>query len=132
MASGSKKRRTESEGDVEKDWLYAIMKICTYIDESHITLTPLKIECCNAIASHGTSFSKAFCDTKPYDARLLFGDVFQNGISILRDFEESKKVPKERQTLFVFNKLMDVLKGGKLNFQNHVYFSMYSQVQYNH
>lgn len=109
MASRLKKRRME--GNVEREWLYAIMKICTYLDESHITLTPVKIECCNALSA--TSFPKAFCDTKPYEARLLFGDVFQNGISVLRDFEESKKVPEDRQTLFIFNKLMDFLSGGK-------------------
>ena len=108
MASEPKKRRTVTE-DVEKDLLNALMKICTYTDESTITLTPLKIECCNAISSSGTSFSKAFCDTKPYEERLLFGDVFQNGISILRE----REAPKDRRTQFVFNKLMDVLKGGK-------------------
>uniref|UniRef100_K1R650 Plexin-B2 n=1 Tax=Magallana gigas TaxID=29159 RepID=K1R650_MAGGI len=112
MSSGSKKRRTESEGDVEKELLDALIQICADMNDSSIILTPLKIECCNATSSHAASFSKAFCDTKPYDTRVLFGDVFRNGISILRDFEVSKKIPKEKQTLFVFNKLMDLLKGG--------------------
>ena len=31
----------------------------------------------------------------------------------LRDYEETKKVPTDRKTLFVFNKLMDFLNGGK-------------------
>lgn len=114
MSSGSKKRRTETEGDVEKELLDALIQICADMNDSSIILTPLKIECCNATSSHAASFSKAFCDTKPYDTRVLFGDVFRNGISILRDFEVSKKIPKEKQTLFVFNKLMDLLKGGKL------------------
>lgn len=89
------------------------MKICTDIGNS-ITLTPLEIECCNG--SQSSSFSKAFCNTKPYDACLLFGDVFHYGISILREFEESKKTPNDRKMLFVFNKLMDVLNGGKQNY----------------
>lgn len=113
MSSGSKKRRTESEGDVEKELLDALIQICADMNDSSIILTPLKIECCNATSSHAASFSKAFCDTKPYDTRVLFGDVFRNGISILRDFEVSKKIPKEKQTLFVFNKLMDLLKGDR-------------------
>lgn len=101
MSSGSKKRRTESEGDVEKELLDALIQICADMNDS------------SATSSHAASFSKAFCDTKPYDTRVLFGDVFRNGISILRDFEVSKKIPKEKQTLFVFNKLMDLLKGDR-------------------
>ena len=117
MASDPKKRRTE---DVEKKWSEAIMTIIAN-SESGVTLTPLKIVCCNAFPPYfGTSFSKAFCDTKPYEARLLFGDVFQKGVSILRDFEETKKVPTDRKTLFVFNKLMDFLNGGKKN-ENYIF-----------
>lgn len=113
MASNPKRRKSLSEENTEKDLLYAMMKICTDLDKSHINLTPLKIECCNGSLS--SSFSKAFCNTEPYDARLLFGDVFHYGISILREFVESKKTPNDRKMFFVFNKLMDFVNGGKQN-----------------
>ena len=106
MASEPKKRRTE---DVEIDLLNAVMKLCLYTDELSVTLTPLKIEWCNAISPICTSFSKAFCETKPYDDPLMFGDVFQNGLSTLKEREASK----DNRTQFVLNKLMDFIKGGK-------------------
>lgn len=56
----------------------------------------LKIECCNVILLYVVLFLKVFCDIKFYDICVLFGDVFWNGILILRDFEVSKKIFKEK------------------------------------
>ena len=106
MASEPKKRRTE---DVEIDLLNAVMKLCLYTDELSVTLTPLKIECCNAISSICTSFSKAFCETKPYDEPFMFGDVFQNGLSTLKE----REAPKDKRTQLVLDKLMNFIKEGK-------------------
>ena len=111
MASSPKKSRTE---EVKKNWCEAIYNICHYINETGVTFTPFKIVCCNAFLSYGPSFSKAYCDTEPYEARLMFGDLFHEGLSILRDFELTKKVPTDKKkTLLVFDKLMDFLNGGK-------------------
>ena len=98
--------------------------ICYNMDyRPDVTFTPLKIENCNAFSTFGTSFSKAYCDTKPYEARLMFGSLFHNGLSILRDYEETKKVPTDRKTLFVFNKLMDFLNGGEKN-ENYIFYTI--------
>ena len=64
-----------------------------------------------------------YCDAKPYEARLMFGSLFHKGLSILRDFEETKKVPTDRKTLFVFNKLVDFLNGGKKN-ENYIFYTI--------
>ena len=69
MASGPNKSRTEKE---EKNGLRLYLKICHYINETGVTFTPLKIVCCNALSSCGPSFPKAYCDTEPYEARLMF------------------------------------------------------------
>lgn len=117
MASDAKKRRTDTIVDDGKykarKWVHAILTLCSDLDKSHVTLTPLKIKCCNATASKGTSFSKACCDTEPYDECHSFGDVFQPGIEILRNYEESKSTPKDPQLLFVFKKLLDFINGSK-------------------
>ena len=111
MASEPKKRRTEEipTEDVEKNLLHAALDLCFYRNESSVTLTPLKKEYCNAISSICTSFSKAFFETKPYDDGFMFGDVFQNGLSTLKE----KEAPKDKPIQLVLNKLMDFIKEGK-------------------
>lgn len=81
--------------------------------KSPVILTPLKINVCNATASRGTSFSKAFCDTEPYKECYMFGDIFLDGIELLRSYEENKATPTDQQLLFVFQKLVDFINGNR-------------------
>ena len=92
----------------------ALLGLCGNVGlyKTQITLTPLKIKNCNATASSGASFSKAFCDTEPYNKGIVFGDVFQTGIKILRNFAITKKLPEERQMCLALKKLIDFINGG--------------------
>lgn len=104
-------KRRKLEENIEKDLFYVMMKICIDLDKLYINLILLKIECCNGLFSF--LFFKVFCNIEFYDVCFLFGDVFYYGILILRDFVESKKILNDRKMLFVFNKLMDFVNGGK-------------------
>lgn len=54
---------------------------------SHVTLTPMKIKCCNATASKDASFSKAFCDTDPYHESHAFSNVYKH-VHVIKVFEK--------------------------------------------
>lgn len=62
--------------------MHAILKLCLDLNKSPVSLTSLKIKCCNASLLNGTSFSKTFYDAEPYDECHVFGDIFQPGIKI--------------------------------------------------
>lgn len=111
MVLNLKRRKLLLEENIEKDLLYVMMKICIDLDKLYINLILLKIECCNGLFSF--LFFKVFCNIEFYDDCFLFGDVFYYGILILREFVESKKILNDRKMLFVFNKLMDFVNGGK-------------------
>lgn len=116
MASEAKKKRMEDVENYDKRrFCMAILGLCVKTDayNTQNTLTPLKIKNCNAASSDGASFSKAFCDTEPYDEGIVFGDVFQIGIRILKDFAKSGTVPGERAMFLAFKKLLNFLNGGK-------------------
>ena len=113
--SEPKKRRKEAVESYDRRHLVsALLGLCGNVDlyKTQITLTPLKIKNCNATASSGASFSKAFCDTEPYNKGIVFGDVFHTGIKILRNFAITKKLPEERQMCLAFKKLIDFINGG--------------------
>ena len=113
--SEPKKRRKEAVESYDRRHLVsALLGLCGNVGlyKTQITLTPLKIKNCNATASSGASFSKAFCDTEPYNEGIVFGDVFQTGIKILRNFAITKKLPEERQMCLALKKLIDFINGG--------------------
>lgn len=62
--------------------MHAILMLCLDLNKSPVSLTSLKIKCCNASLLNSTYFSKTLCDTEPCDECHVFGDVFQSGIKI--------------------------------------------------
>lgn len=90
------------------------MRLCTSDFWSQITLTPMKILNCNATSSRGTPFTKAFCDTEYYSKNaFVFGDAFKIGMNILSEYFYNGYLPKDKQCLFVLDKLLDFMNGGK-------------------
>ena len=76
----------------------------------------MKILNCNAAASVPSSFSKVFCDIEYYGKdSFVFGDAFRTGMDILGDYFIRNIVPKNRQFLSVFEKLLDFIDGGGYN-----------------
>lgn len=85
---------------------------------SHVTLTPMKIKCCNATASKDASFSKAFCDTEPYHESHAFSNVYKH-VHVIKVFEkiwENKSAPTQQHSLFVFQKLLDFINDRKYTY----------------
>ena len=120
MASELKRRKVQRETENSpsitynvRHWISAIMSLCTNNYMTHISLTPLKIQNCNATASGGTSFSKVFCETIHYDEGLVFGDLFQKGMEVLVNYVQKKTLPASKQLQVVLQKLLDFLDGGK-------------------
>lgn len=118
MASSEKIRNTDKILDERKydkgKFVHAILTLCYDMDtKSPVLLAPLKMNVCNAATSNGTTFSKAFCDTEQYDECYMFGDIFLDGVEVLSNYIENNSLPKDRQWLFVFQKLLDFLNGSK-------------------
>ena len=127
MASKSKKLRIryhndhfeiEKENNVQQklDFLPSMISLCSSNYLLQTTLTPMKILNCNAAASVPSSFSKVFCDIEYYGKdSFVFGDAFRTGMDILGDYFIRNIVPKNRQFLSVFEKLLDFIDGGGYN-----------------
>ena len=124
MASKSKKLRIRYHNDhfeIEKednvkqklDFLPSMISLCSSNYLLQTTLTPVKILNCNAAASVPSSFSKVFCDIEYYGKdSFVFGDAFRTGMDILGDYFIRNSMPKNRQFLSVFEKLLYFIDGG--------------------
>lgn len=114
--SASKRRKTGpylSPGDlspmVQDDLSAALFSLCS----TKAKLLPYKLTSCNAAATNGVPFSKAFCELENLDKGFFLGDVFRSGINIGIDFLYGK-IPEAKHEKIILEKLVKFLKLGNL------------------